>query len=206
MNHQHSSNCGCSGETNTENLASLYNLYSKINKEAVECLNESVEDSGKEVFRPWDQRLLRDKFVESDADEELLFNIPFTGNVKLKGLIIIGGEAGSHPSKVRLFKNRPHMTFDEVAGVADQEFELVPDSSGTTEYPTKIVKFSSVTHLTLHFPANYGAETSIIHFIGLKGDWMPAHQHGVTLCTYEATPSISDHKDKVLETSNMNIH
>jgi len=98
------------------------------------------------------------------------------------------------------------MTFDEVAGVADQEFELVPDSSGTTEYPTKIVKFSSVTHLTLHFPANYGAETSIIHFIGLKGDWMPAHQHGVTLCTYEATPSISDHKDKVLETSNMNIH
>jgi len=29
------------------------------------------------------------------------------------------------------------MTFDEVAGVADQEFELVPDSSGTTEYPTK---------------------------------------------------------------------
>ena len=63
MNHLHSSNCGCSSEISTDNLASLYNLYSKINKEAVECLNENVEDSGKEVFRPWDQRLLKDKVI-----------------------------------------------------------------------------------------------------------------------------------------------
>jgi len=69
----------------------------------------------------------------------------------------------------------------------------------------RIVKFSSVTHLTLHFPSNFGDETSKIYFIGLKGDWSPAHQHGVTLCTYETTPSMADHKDKVLESSNMNI-
>lgn len=42
------------------------------------------------------------QFVSSDADEELLFNIPFTGNVKLKGLIIMGGEDGYHPSNVKL--------------------------------------------------------------------------------------------------------
>jgi len=97
------------------------------------------------------------------------------------------------------------MTFDEAAAAADQEFELVQDSNGTVEYATKIVKFSSVTHLTLHFPSNFGDETSKIYFIGLKGDWSPAHQHGVTLCTYETTPSMADHKDKVLESSNMNI-
>ena len=40
------------------------------------------------------------EFVESDADEELLINIPFTGDVKLKGLIVIGGEDDTHPDKV----------------------------------------------------------------------------------------------------------
>ena len=42
------------------------------------------------------------QFVISDADEELLFNIPFTGNIKLKGVIVVGGEDESHPAKMRL--------------------------------------------------------------------------------------------------------
>ncbi len=49
--------------------------------------------------------------VESDADEELLFNIPFTGNVKLKGIIIAGENGETHPASVSLYKNRPFMTF-----------------------------------------------------------------------------------------------
>ena len=38
----------------------------------------------------------------SDIDDELLINIPFCGCVKLKGIIIIGGEDESHPKSVRL--------------------------------------------------------------------------------------------------------
>ena len=63
-----------------------YSLYQKIDFANFECLNESEEDSGKRVFRPWENRLDKNSSdcVTSDCDAELLFNIPFTGNVKLK--------------------------------------------------------------------------------------------------------------------------
>lgn len=38
----------------------LYNLYSRIDKQNLECLNEVQENSGRDVFRPWDERLLKD--------------------------------------------------------------------------------------------------------------------------------------------------
>ena len=151
-NHVHGDHCECSQEIKTENLAVLYNLYSKIDLQNLECLNESIENSGKSVFRPWDERLDGDKVFNSlllscshrfyyrfkiciffplslsrvmlTKNCYLIFrrwcNITtrwfsyyvafnqsfvifrFTGNVKLKGLIIIGGEEGKHPSVVHL--------------------------------------------------------------------------------------------------------
>lgn len=41
--------------------------------------------------------------VESDADAELLFNIPFTGNIKLKGIIVIGEDSDCHPARLRMW-------------------------------------------------------------------------------------------------------
>ncbi|KAJ8921083.1 hypothetical protein NQ315_015880 [Exocentrus adspersus] len=176
-----------------------YSLYTKINKDNLECLNETTEGSGKTVFKPWEERLDFDRFVESDADEELLFNIPFVGNVKLKGIIIVGEDSDNHPSKLRLFKNRPSMTFDDTSAVADQEFELVRDNTGVTEYATKVVTFNNVNHLTMHFPSNFGSETTRIYYIGLKGEYSEAHHHGVTICTYEARPMPQDHKNPLDE-------
>ena len=56
-----------------------YSLYQKIDMTNLNTLNEELEDSGKTVFKPWESRLDREKFVLSDCDEELLINIPFTG-------------------------------------------------------------------------------------------------------------------------------
>ena len=63
-----------------------FSLYQKIDFLNLECLNESEEGSGKRVFRPWQNRLDKGEtdFVSSDCDAELLFNLPFTGNIKLK--------------------------------------------------------------------------------------------------------------------------
>ncbi|KAK4319625.1 hypothetical protein Pmani_009455 [Petrolisthes manimaculis] len=203
--HSHD-HCGGEGHEHTPpELGVAYSLYTRIDVNNVECLNESVEGAGKTVFKAWEDRLNRDKFVESDADEELLFNIPFTDNIKLKGIIIIGGEDGHHPSKMRLYKNREHMTFDDVSLSADQEFELQPDPAGTLEYTTKVVTFSSVTHLSIHFPGNFGEDTTKVLYIGFRGEYTKAHRHGVTICNYESTPQISDHKDKVMDSAGKTV-
>lgn len=197
----HSHGHGCDGDHNhdeTPEMGLQYSLYTKIDLDNLQCLNETVEDSGKSIFKPWEDRLNLEKFVESDADEELLLNIPFTGNVKLKGVIVIGGEDKTHPSKMRLYKNRPYMTFDDTSLPADQEFDLHPDSSGTLEYSTMVVKFSTVHHLTIHFPSNFGSDTTKLFYIGLRGEFSPAHRHGVTICTYETQPNISDLKNDVI--------
>ncbi|XP_067006923.2 PITH domain-containing protein GA19395 isoform X2 [Anabrus simplex] len=141
-----------------------YSLYSKIDTGNLECLNERIEGSGRTVFKAWEERLDFEKYVESDVDEELLFNIPFTGNIKLKGVVVIGGEGGAHPSRMKL-----------------------------------VVKFSSVTHLSIHFPRNFGSDTTKIYYIGLRGEFTPVHRHGVTICTYEARPNVADHKTDLLE-------
>ncbi|XP_032453049.1 PITH domain-containing protein 1 [Nasonia vitripennis] len=185
--------CQCGEEHNAGELGVQYNLFEKIDLQNVECLNELVEGSGAKIFKSWEDRLDHTKFVESDVDEELLFNIPFTGDIKLKGLIIVGGPDDSHPSEVKLYKNREGMTFDEAGSEPDQKFELIMDQYGVHEYPIKVAKFSSVHHLTLHFTGNRGAERTRIDYIGLKGEWTPGHRHGVTICTYEALPQHKDH-------------
>ncbi|KOX72880.1 hypothetical protein WN51_01897 [Melipona quadrifasciata] len=162
--------CSCGDIHNDVELGIQYNLYQKIDTGNVECLNEYEEGSGVTVFRSWESRLDRDKFVESDVDDELLFNIPFTANIKLKGLIIIGGENNLHPNKVKL-----------------------------------IVKFSSVHHLSLHFTGIDRTERIKIYYIGLKGEWLPAHHHGVTICTYELHPQMSDQPKKNIEDVNRTI-
>uniref|UniRef100_A0A023GG31 Putative thioredoxin-like protein n=1 Tax=Amblyomma triste TaxID=251400 RepID=A0A023GG31_AMBTT len=181
-----------------------YSLYSKIDLDNVQCLNEVKEGSGKSVFKPWEQRMDRDKYVDSDADEELLFNIPFTGNVKLKSILVVGGDAATHPSKVRIFKNRPQMTFSDARAAPEQEFELQHDSSGSLEYPLRAVKFSSVHHLSLHFPSNFGDDVTRIYYIGLHGEFSEAQRQGIVLCSYESAPNPADHKvQQEMPTSSM---
>lgn len=137
----------------------------------MQCLNERREGSGARVFRAWEERGDREQFVESDEDAELLFNVPFTGSVKLKAVIVMGEDDGSHPSELRLFKNIPQMSFDDAAREPEQTFNLNPDPVGELEYPTKIARFSNVHDLSMYFPKNFGAETTKIFYIGLKGEW-----------------------------------
>ena len=60
MSGNHCCDHSCEGHqsiNNTEDLGVLYSLYTRIDTERIECLNEAIEGSGKTVFKPWDQRL-----------------------------------------------------------------------------------------------------------------------------------------------------
>ena len=110
----------------------------------------------------------------------------FTGNVKLKGIIIMGEDDDSHPSEMRLCRNIPQMSFDDRDREPDQTFSLNWDLTGELEYATKISHFSNICHLSIHISKNFGADTAKVFYIGLRGEWTELCSHEVTICSYEA--------------------
>lgn len=208
MGHSHEHGGACEHEADGIDPLEMgvqYSLYQKIDMNNLECLNEAEDGSAKNVFKPYESRLNFEKFVESDCDPELLFNISFTGHIKLKGIIVIGANDDSHPRKVRIYKNRPKMTFDDIGAKPDQEFELQKDLTGSIEYNTQVVKFNGVHNLSLHFQTNFGEDITRIYYIGLRGEFSESHHHGVTICTYESSPNVSDHKNKLFDSVNHSV-
>lgn len=61
--HGHSHSCGCEGEHEPSERGFEYGLYSRIDLDKLQCLNESRDGDGKLVFKPWDRRNERDKVM-----------------------------------------------------------------------------------------------------------------------------------------------
>lgn len=59
--HGHGHRCGCEEEHEPSERGLEYGLYSRIDLEKMQCLNESRDGDGKVVFKPWDQRNERSK-------------------------------------------------------------------------------------------------------------------------------------------------
>uniref|UniRef100_A0A183CND8 PITH domain-containing protein n=1 Tax=Globodera pallida TaxID=36090 RepID=A0A183CND8_GLOPA len=181
-----------------------YTMERFINKDRIVVLNESIDGSGKKVFKRWDERMDKEHIVESDVDEELLFSVPFTANVKLNGICFIGKMDGSFPARVRIFKDR--MSFDEAESAKpEQEMELKQDNAGLIDYPLTANKFNSVGHLTLHFPANFGEDKTCIYYIGLRGSFHSEFRERIVIATYEARPMADDHKAELKDPVNNQI-
>lgn len=69
---------GCDGDHNhddTPEMGLQYSLFTKIDLQNLECLNEAVEDSGKSVFKPWEDRLNFEK-VSFKLTWAIVINIP----------------------------------------------------------------------------------------------------------------------------------
>jgi len=95
------------------------------------------------------------------------------------------------------FINQDNIDFSNVKQFKSiQDWDLHEDFKGEYEYPTKIAKFSSVTSLTMYIPTNFGAETTRIDYIGLKGDYFEAYKREAVITAYESKPQMQDHQTK----------
>uniref|UniRef100_A0A162B5W0 PITH domain-containing protein n=1 Tax=Daucus carota subsp. sativus TaxID=79200 RepID=A0A162B5W0_DAUCS len=176
--------------------SSDWSLYKHIDLPKVSALNEAVPGSVKSVFKAWEQRLsISEGHLESnEGDPELIVFIPFTSDVKIKSISIIGGSDGTSPSKMRAFINRDGIDFSDAQTMQPvQEWELAENTEGLLEYQTRYSRFQGVGSLTLHFPDNYGGDTSEIHYIGLKGEATQLRRDVVATIVYELMPNPSDH-------------
>ncbi|XP_065851550.1 uncharacterized protein [Euphorbia lathyris] len=177
--------------------SSSWSLYKHIDLPKVSALNEAVHGSAKSVFKAWEQRLdINGEHLESnEGDPELLVYIPFTSDVKIKSIAIVGGAHGTSPSKMRAFINRDAMDFSDAQSMqAIQEWDLVENLQGVLEYQTRYAKFQGVASITLHFPDSFAGDISRIHYIGFKGEATQLKRDFVANIVYEIRPNPSDHK------------
>ncbi|CAK0904277.1 unnamed protein product [Prorocentrum cordatum] len=172
-----------------------WNLYQHIDTESSAVLNATVAGASAgevatrgslaAVLRPHERRFLRQPWLTSDADEELLLVLRFTSPVRVRKILIVGGggesevegdeELAAHPSRLSCFVNRHEIDFGNVRDMeATQEFDLMVNTKGDAELTTRVSAFSEVTSLALYFSANHGdVPRTLLRYVGLQGE----HSH-----------------------------
>ncbi|KAF8581067.1 DUF1000-domain-containing protein [Ramaria rubella] len=166
------------------------NLYSYIDHPNVHILN-AVEDA--KVLKPWNQRLDETIYLESDADDQVIIRVPFTGSVKLRSVLLKAGPGDHTPSKVALFANEDALDFSDVSDRNPTQELAVAQSREVGDYAVKPAKFSNVSSITLFFPGSQGADTIQIYYVGFLGSFSQ-RKEAPSVILYEAQANPADHE------------
>ena len=167
----HGPKCTCSQCTLGE-METIVDLTGSVAKNEVFALNEKEHQSCQKLFKIKEEMLDRTTFCESnDGDIDLVIYIPFSSQVNIRSMIIIGGEDGMSPAKIKIFVNKKEseIDFDLKEAKCEQEIDCVENPDGKLKYFLKANKFHSVWSLTFVVTMNYGAENSRFYYIGFEG-------------------------------------
>ncbi|KAI9739449.1 MAG: hypothetical protein M1818_005137 [Claussenomyces sp. TS43310] len=183
-----------------------YSLYQHIDFDAVSTLNEAQPQSGKAIVKKtWAERLEPLPELASDADEQLLMHIPFTGQIKLHSLLLRTSLSPAAPQTLKLFVNRDDIDFATAADLpATQELAL-SQTADIQEIPVQRARFGKVQSLTLFFVDNFGfgdEDVTRFSYLAFKGEWMRLGR-APTNILYEAAANPSDHKVRGAEVNRM---
>ena len=168
-NRIHDPNCTCN-ECLVHMDQVIVDLKNTINISEVYALNEREAQSCQKIFKDKDEMLDKKYFCESNEDDpELLINIPFYSQVAIKSMVLIGGEDGTAPSKVKLFVNATNPDFDLLEGKPTHQIDTAENPDGSLVYNLPQFKFGAVWNLTLIVPTCIDSDHSKIYYIGFEG-------------------------------------
>ncbi|BDD55066.1 hypothetical protein MPDQ_006871 [Monascus purpureus] len=175
-------------------------LYSQIQFDSIITLNEAAPKSGAAIVRKtWAERLNDRPELESDADEQLLMYIPFTGQVKLHSLLIYAPPTPSAPKTVKLFKNRDDLDFTTASELSPtQTIEIPRPVAGVNEVfeiPLTRALWNTTTSVTIFFVDNWSLgdeDVTRVGYLGFKGQFMALNREPISFL-YEAAANPGDH-------------
>ena len=141
--------------------------------------------------------------MKSGYGKDMVLVVPFTGEIRLQSIELIGGTEGDSPNMLKVYKNEENVDINiQEEKKPVQTFDLV---EGGGEYPTDLRKFSSVSSLVLGFDGTFGASKSLLHFIGFKGKLLRMKFKPPNV-QYELLPALKDVEQKDEDTRNfMNL-
>jgi len=173
------------------------NLHQQIDFDGITTLNEAEPKSGAGIVKKtWAQRMTDSPELESDADEQLLMHIPFTGQIKLYALLIRTSDSASAPRKLKLFRNREDLDFGTAADLKPTQTIELPRSNDVAEIALNRALWNTTTSINLFFEDNHSdgeEDVTRISYLGFKGEYMALNREPVNFL-YEAAANPSDHK------------
>ena len=103
--HVHHAGCGCAEEAKKQDPFGQ-DLFDLIDISGVQCFNERKPGMGKNVIRPIENKLDFSKGpLKSGYGKDMVLVIPFTCEVRVKCICLIGGDEGEAPITLKLYKN-----------------------------------------------------------------------------------------------------
>jgi hypothetical protein len=141
----------------------VVNLHGELRLSACECLNQSPESSLTAILTAEPPAAaITGLRSDSGVDSQLLITLQFQSLVKLKHIRLLATSddsadcSFSGPKQVRLFINRPNLSFADCESEPPTEIlQLTPSQlGGDASIMLKFVKYQSVQSLTLFVESN----------------------------------------------------
>jgi len=145
-------------------------LLEYLDLSQLNCLNESSDHPFKMIVSNKSRNTSKD-YLLSDADEQLLLNIPA---VRVRSLVIHGSSESQAPHMVKLVVNRPSLGFEDVENAEEPEIAQLLDISQDDVkkgnlLTLRYVRFQTVNSLHIFVSSNHGDEQTRIDSIDIFG-------------------------------------